>query len=438
MSLQQLNLQCEYRSDQTMKSLYLSSLRGIIGDWVYYPCLMKFRDIAERINLAEEIYDSKTLNELVQRELRQNRGKEIKAYLMQQEQRFVNSLVVAAYEGYPAWYGITNLRPNDKLDVRKVPDEVVESIGFLGLSGTERLFALDGQDRLVGIKEAVKENPELGDDELTVIFIAHNTDSSGKERSRRLFTTLNKNAKPISKGEIIALDEDDTMAITTRRLVMEHPMFMEDRILNNATNNIPPSNSTCLTTIGNLYDLLGILFTKIYVISKKKRPTEIKEELTKTRLSDEMLDRHYENASNYFTRLTSSFAPLTEFCTASDYSMVIKKHRNPAGGSILFRPIGLAIMTEIVATLIKNYPMDRCFELIAKLPTDLTAAPYNGVIWQPTRKRMTGGKVLVRNLLLYMLDAYNGDEGKLHQDYANALGVEQNQIHLPSVIKSAS
>ena len=67
---------------------------------------------------------------------------------------------------------------------------------------------------MVGIKEALKENPELGDDELAVIFIAHHTDSAGKERSRRLFTTLNKNAKPVSKGEIIALDEDDAMAIT--------------------------------------------------------------------------------------------------------------------------------------------------------------------------------------------------------------------------------
>ena len=33
-------------------------------------------------------------------------------------------------------------------------------------------------------------------------------------------------------------------------------MFMENRILNNATDNIPKSNQTCLTTIGNLYDLL--------------------------------------------------------------------------------------------------------------------------------------------------------------------------------------
>ena len=156
--------------------------------------------------------------------------------------------------------------------------------------------------------------------------------------------------------------------------------------------------------------------------------------MTKTRLSDKILDTHYKNASDYFTRLAYSFAPLTEFCTASDYSAVVKKYRNPAGGSILFRPIGLTIITEIVSTLVKKYPLDRCFELVSKLPTDLTKEPYNGVIWHPTRKRMTGGKTLVRNLLLYMLDAYDGDEDKLHQDYAKALRTPQ-LLSIPEKLK---
>ena len=77
--------------------------------------------------------------------------------------------------------------------------------------------------------------------------------------------------------------------------------------------------------------------------------------------------------------------------------------------------------------------------MVAKLPTDLTADPYNGVIWHPTEKKIIRGKILVRNLLLYMLDAYDADEDKLHEDYAKALGVEKHQINLPiSVIKPVS
>ena len=414
-----------------MKSLYLSSLRGIIGDWVFYPCLMKFRDIAERVFLAKEIYESDALNDLVQRELRENRGKEIKAYLIQQKQRFFNSLIVAVYGGSPNWYGITNLRPNEELDISKVPNEVIESIGILSLNGQEKLFALDGQHRLVGIKEAMDENPELGDEELAIIFIAHQTDSAGKEKSRRLFTTLNKNAKPVSKGEIIALDEDDTMAIVVRRLVMENPMFKEDRILNHATNNVPTSNFTCLTTIGNLYDLLEILFTKICVISQKKKPRDIKDELTKIRLNDDILNKHYANARNYFERLAAVFPPLTEFFAASDYSSVVRRNRHSEGGSVLFRPIGLTIITEIVSTLVKKCPLDECFALVAELPTDLTAEPYNGVIWHPTQKKLIRGKTLVKNLMLYMLDAYDGAEDKLREDYGKALELETHKVKLP-------
>ena len=403
-----------------------------MGDWVYYPTLMKLKDIAERVKIAEEIYQSKTLSEMVQREIKRKRGKEIKDYLLKQEQRFFNSLIVAIYEGDPSWYEITRLKSNNQLDSEDIPEDVVAGIGILSLNGEEELFTLDGQHRLIGIKEAVAEAPHLGEDELSIIFIAHRTDLDGMERTRRLFTTLNKNAVRVSKGETIALDEDDAMAITVRRLVSENSMFMEDRILNNVTDNIPKSNQTCLTTIGNLYDLLIILFTKIYVISKKKTLNDRKDELTKVRQPNHILDKHYQNACDYFTRLTDSFLPLQEFVNTSDNSTVVKKYRHPEGGSVLFRPIGLKILTEIIAELVEKYPLSKCFKMISKLPTDLTQTPYNGVIWHPTQKKMImKDKTLVKNLLLYMLNHFSGDVDKLHEDYAKALRIETEEVELP-------
>ncbi len=403
-----------------------------MGDWVYYPTLMKLKDIAERVKIAEEIYQSKTLSEMVQQEIKRKRGKEIKDYLLKHEQRFFNSLIVAVHEGDPSWYDITHIESNSPYDSEDIPEDVVAGIGILSLNGEEELFTLDGQHRLIGIKEAVAEAPHLGEDELSIIFIAHRTDLDGMERTRRLFTTLNKNAVPVSKGEIVALDEDDTMAITVRRLVTENPMFMEDRILNNATDNIPRSNQTCLTTIGNLYDLLSILFTKIYVISKKKTFGDREDELTKVRQPNHILDEHYLNACDYFKRLTDSFSALQEFVSTSDYSTVVKKYRHPDGGSVLFRPIGLQILTEIVAELAEKYPLSKCFKMISRLPTDLTQTPYNGVIWHPTEKKMImKGKTLVKSLLLYMLNNFGGDVDKLREDYAKALGIEMEEVELP-------
>ena len=406
-----------------------------MGDWVYYPTLMKLKDIAERVKIAEEIYQSKTLSEMVQQEIKRKRGKEIKDYLLKHEQRFFNSLIVAVYEGDPCWYDITHIESNSQYDSEDIPEDVVAGIGILSLNGEEELFTLDGQHRLIGIKEAVAEAPHLGEDELSIIFIAHRTDMDGMERTRRLFTTLNKNTVRVSKGEMVALDEDDAMAITVRRLVTENSMFMKDRILNNVTDNIPKSNQTCLTTIGNLYDLLSILFIKVYVISKKKKLTDRRNELTKIRQSDEILDQHYANACDYFKRLTDSFLPLQEFVKVSDNSTVVKKYRHSDGGSLLFRPIGLKILTEIIAELVEKHPLPKCFKMISRLPTDLTQTPYNGVIWHPTQKKMIiKGKTLVKNLLLYMLNHFFGDVDKLRETYAKALGLEANEVELPKKV----
>ena len=418
-----------------MKKLYLPSLKGIMGDWVYYPTLMKLKDIAERVKIAEEIYQSKILSEMVQREIKRKRGKEIKDYLLKQEQRFFNSLIVAIHEGDPSWHEITRIESNNQLDSEDIPEDVVAGIGILSLNGEEELFTLDGQHRLIGIKEAVKEDPQLGEDELSIIFIAHRTNQEGMTRSRRLFTTLNKNAITVSKGERIALDEDDTMAITVRRLVADNQMFMEDRILINQTDHVPKSNQTCLTTIGNLYDLLVLLFTKVYVTSNKKSLRSRKDELTKIRQSDEVLNQHYTNACDYFERLTDSFPPLKEFANRSDYSMIVKKYRHPHGGSVFFRPIGLKILTEIIAVLMESYSLSDCFEQISKLPTDLTNVPYNGIIWHPTQEKiLLKGKTLVKNLLLYMLDSSQMDVRQLREDYAKALEIETNEAQLPKKV----
>lgn len=418
-----------------MEKLFLPALRGLIGDWVYYPTLMKLKDIAERVCIAEEICQSSSLNEMVQRWIKEDRGKNIKDYLLKQEQRFFNSLIVAVHEGDPSWYDITRIESNSQFDAEDIPEDVVAGIGILSLNGEEKLFVLDGQHRLIGIKEAVKESPQLGEDELAIIFIAHRTSPEGMKRSRRLFTTLNKYAVQVSKGETIALDEDDTMAIIVRRLVTENPMFNNDRILNNATNNIPSSNFTCLTTIGNLYDLLEILFAKIYIISKQKKPKDIKDELTKIRLNDDILNKHYANACNYFERLAAGFSPLTEFFDATDYPTIVRRYRHLDGGSILFRPVGLVIIAEIVSMLVRNNSLDECFTLVAKLPTDLTAKPYNGVIWHPTQKKLQiREKTLVRNVLLFMLNSYDGNEDELHNEYAKAIEREKYEVDLPQKV----
>jgi len=76
-----------------------------MGDWIYYISFMKMKDVAERVKPAQEIHPGKTLNELIQRRLKE-RASQIKDYLLNQPQRFFNTLVIGVYEGKPEWFEI--------------------------------------------------------------------------------------------------------------------------------------------------------------------------------------------------------------------------------------------------------------------------------------------------------------------------------------------
>ena len=205
--------------------LIIPALRAHMGDWIYYVTFLRMDQIADQIHLAQNIHPSETLKEQIQRRIT-NRAKQISDYLLNQPQRFFNSLVVGVYGGSPDWYELA-IGTNQRFDAPILQPELDGVLGILRLDGTQTFFAIDGQHRVQGIKHALKNNSELKQEEVSVIFVSHRNDPIGMERTRRLFTTLNRYAKPVSKSEIVALDEDDILAITTRNLIEKHPLFQE-------------------------------------------------------------------------------------------------------------------------------------------------------------------------------------------------------------------
>ena len=290
--------------------------------------------------------------------------------------------------------------------------------------GDENLFALDGQHRLAGIKRVVKDGLEQDPyDEVSVIFVAHRETDEGLERTRRLFTTLNKTARPVSKGDIIALDEDDVMAICVRRLIEETDMFADDRIAFVANNNMPVANRVSLTTIGNLYDVLTILFTSTQSELKRRKAA-----LQKIRPDDKDLDKYFDYSTSYFTHLRDNFHELEEFFAADKTTEVVRKYRGNHGGNALFRPIGLEIYTRIIARLTKDMSLGQAVKLASKLPRDLDEEPFVGLMWRPSNKTILNGhKVTLREILCYMIDknAANFPEAELLCRYRRETDNEQ-------------
>lgn len=376
------------------------AVRGIFGTWIYYSAMLKLRDVAEHVSTAEEIHPNKKLSEMIQRELNRGRAKEISDYLCNQKERFLNSLVIAVYGGEPEWYALGDIQTgNVDFDASRIDEEELASVGFLQLSGEETFFALDGQHRLAGIRKALKNDESLEEDEINVLFVAHKETTEGRQRTRRLFTTLNKRAKPVSKRAIIALDEDDTMAIACRRLVEEHEWFKGDRIAYQATNNMPTSNKSSLTTLGALYDVLYGLFHNAY--------GEERDALKFYRPSDKDLDNWYGTAVKFFECMRDSFPAFREFCEAGkDFAEVTEIYRNENGGSVLFRPIGLVLLVDTIANLWnahKDAGINDVLEHLSRIDWSLNTEPFVDNLWDSEGHRMeTGTRVLCRDLILYV------------------------------------
>lgn len=409
---------------KSLPRLQLPALRGHFGDWIYYSCVMRMPELANRVDYAEALHPNKQLSQLIQRSLKDKRAGEIAEYLCREKERFFNSLVIAVYGGEPQWSPV-------KIDSAKaeysesLDDQTTEnSLGILTLSGKEELFAIDGQHRLSGMKTLfatkgrASDHDDVGSDLVPVLLVAHSNDTI--KRTRRLFTTLNKTAIPVSKKERIALDENDAMAITVRRLVEEHSWFGEKRIAMAATNNLSINDKSSLTTIGNLYDILTILLVDIEKVGTKK-------DLQTIRLNDEMLDRCFNIAVQYFEALASNIPELKLYFNSSDPESIVNQYRHSSGGSIYFRPLGLTIITEVICAIKKDGKNWK--KVLPKLPRDLSEIPFKGLFWSDRSTIQPKGKVLTRELLEHMAGLPTKQD--LRSRYAKFIGQPLAKTTLP-------
>ncbi|PQJ47544.1 hypothetical protein BTN99_06315 [Vibrio campbellii] len=297
----------------------------------------ELKEIVDLISYAEDIHKSKKLSKMIQRELKKDRQKEIGEYLLNDEEAFFNSLVVAIYNGEPKWHQFDAINKSTiGLEEFEAFDYTNESLGYLSLTKDESIFALDGQHRLSGIEYAIEKDPDLAYKQIPVTFIPHFNDDEGLIRTRRLFTTLNKKAKPVNKAAIISLDEDDLAACITRHLVENNDNFSEDKIKFQANNNVSYSDTRIITTIGNLYDLVKIILKDGFGMKPK--------EVDNYRGNEENKLEMINQIEELFDYLFSSVPELSEFQNVETREEVVDKYRRKSdGGHFLFRPVGLKV-----------------------------------------------------------------------------------------------
>lgn len=398
------------------------ALRAKMGDRWYYVTTLTLGEVSQWIKPVDQIHERKELKTWIQRVLRPERKEEIASYLLNQEQRFFNAIVVGIYGGDPEWFP---LEVGDSATLREIKPGQRQStaFGLLQLSGKEDIFAIDGQHRVEGIREALLQNEALKDEELTVLFVAHKSTDEGRERTRRLFTTLNKYAKPVSPAELIALNDDDTFAIVTRRLIESYRGLQSEFVPLAPTANIPAGNQTCVTTVIALYELLKAI--SVPAGSRERRLLEVGPP-NWTRVNEV-----YQFATLFWDVLKAHVLPIRKVCGSSPYKNLAAKYRTEQGGHLLFRPAGLQGFARAARTMVdRGETLQVAVKKLAACPLQLTAKPWVGVLWNPSAKTMiVKHKKLVPNLFLHMVgEKPTSNSYDLLVQYRKATGLEDARL----------
>lgn len=402
----------------------IPALRAQIGNWSYYVTTLTFEQVNSYVSkIDEHLHKSESLKDLIQRSITNN-FISIKDYIINQPEVFFNSLVLAVYDDYPDWR---------EIEFSYGENETYQ-MGLLDFPGSHKIFPVDGQHRVEGIKAALLEKPELKDQRIAVIFIGHKNDEQGMQRTRRLFTTLNRYAKPVKDDDVIALDEDDIVAIITRNLLEEYILFSGKRVVNAKQKAIPPNNKDAITSIITLYQANIEIFKVFYEEKFDKKPTKKRlAEFLKFRPSDDLISSFQEYVITYWNAFKTKLSFVAEFLTNQENAA--EYYRNiDAGGNLVFRPIGFLplIKASLVIYQREGKSFEDIFEQFNGINFSLNTPPWLYVLWNPIDHKMIMNSDTVTQLLLtYLYDEeiLSADElTKLKAGYASKISYEDKNL----------
>ncbi|TDB60404.1 DGQHR domain-containing protein [Arundinibacter roseus] len=397
--------------------ILLPAIKGIIGDWVYYQTVMPFYEVVNRIDNDHSIREYKSLDDYLQREL-SKRSKKIASYLIREETRFFNSAVIGIFGGNPNWYNFA-FGPTAVPEL-EIDDFVLNTLGVLELGGDEKLFSIDGQHRVEGIKQALNDNFEkFQNDELPMIIVAHRDTKEGKIRTRRLFSEINTKAVRVSGLDELITNEDNPSDINARKIYAEFDYFEKDNFIQlNGTKQIGAEDSE-FTTILCLKSVNQILYKSEYNFNN-------------VRPSEKILNSLYDKTFEFWSQAIEEVPVYRQIFI--DKSKKISDFRSREGGSMLLRPVGIEIMAEAYVNWIAEKGSKKEFwNNFNKIQDNLDSIHWNHILWDSAAQTMAKSISLkfTREYTKYLLDL-DHDHEYIIENYTKMKGEgESTLIPLP-------
>jgi DNA sulfur modification protein DndB len=169
------------------------AMQGMLGQRTYYACLMKLNAIPKMFTFRD--WAEFTPEEREQRLLNKKRVPDIAKYILDNEDGYLFASITASY----------------KCDVNFKPVGN-EALGLLSMEFEDANFVInDGQHRCAAIAQAIKMNPAVGEETISVLLFPYES----KERVQQMFSDLNRFVVKTSKSLDILFDKRDPLAEVT-------------------------------------------------------------------------------------------------------------------------------------------------------------------------------------------------------------------------------
>lgn len=206
------------------------AIRGMQAGREFFITMCPLRLIPRLFMFDEE----ELLPELrAQRTLNKARVPEIARYILDNPKGYVFSALTASVDARVSFHPFGN-------------EGTDERIGTLTIPMSARFVINDGQHRRAAIEQALRENPEIGDESVGVVLFL----DVGLERCQQMFADLNRYAIRPAKSLGVLYDHREEMASLTRLVVFRSPFFRD--VVEMESSNLA-ARSRKLFTLSALY-----------------------------------------------------------------------------------------------------------------------------------------------------------------------------------------
>jgi DNA sulfur modification protein DndB len=181
------------------------AIRGVQARHDYYVSMCPLRLIPKIFLFNEE---ELTPEIRAQRVLNKSRIPEMASYITDQKDSYVFSAITASVDAEVTFEPLQSHGDG-------------ANIGLLHIPMTASFVINDGQHRRAAIEMALRENPELGDESIAVVFFL----DLGLKRCQQMFADLNRYAVRPSRSLGVLYDHRDERAEVARKVVAGSPIF---------------------------------------------------------------------------------------------------------------------------------------------------------------------------------------------------------------------